>query len=179
MQQRLGVAGRLLETRARHRVAQVLEAALSGMPETALRLDAAGQAERVRVQRLAPGDRVDLPQVESVRSARRAGPNGQIVFDLVAEITQAMHVAPGGQGPGFTHHGGCTVILSPVGAVRYVIVKNVLGEGRMARRRAFLGSEMAQRYWVRQGDRMAPRSGLFMLLHESPPQGPAAQGAAR
>ncbi len=129
--------------------------------------------------RLAPGDRVDLPQVESVRSARRAGPNGQIVFDLVAEITQAMHVAPGGQGPGFTHHGGCTVILSPVGAVRYVIVKNVLGEGRMARRRAFLGSEMAQRYWVRQGDRMAPRSGLFMLLHESPPQGPAAQGAAR
>ena len=55
------LAGRLLETRARHRVAQVLEAALSGMPETALRLDAAGQAERVSVQRLAPGDRVRVP----------------------------------------------------------------------------------------------------------------------
>ncbi len=116
--------------------------------------------------RLAPGDRVDLPQVESVRSACRAGPNGQIVFDLVAEVTQAMHVAPSAEGPGFTHHGGCTVILSPVGAVRYVIVKNVLGEGRMARRRAFLDSGMAQRYWVREGDRMVPRAGLFRLLHD-------------
>jgi Cu2+-exporting ATPase len=37
------LAGRLLETRARHRVAQVLETALDGMPETALRLDAHGR----------------------------------------------------------------------------------------------------------------------------------------
>jgi uncharacterized phage protein (TIGR02218 family) len=41
-------------------VAQVLETALDGMPETALRLDAQGQAERVSVQRLAPGDLVRL-----------------------------------------------------------------------------------------------------------------------
>mgnify|MGYP000665023918 CR=1 FL=1 len=33
------LGGRLLETRARHQVAQVLEATLAGMPETALRLD--------------------------------------------------------------------------------------------------------------------------------------------
>lgn len=55
------LAGRLLETRARHRVARVLEAALSGMPETAWRLGADGQAEAVSVQRLAPGDRVRVP----------------------------------------------------------------------------------------------------------------------
>ncbi len=55
------LAGRLLETRARHRVAQVLESALDGMPETALRLDAQGQVQRVSVQRLAPGDRVRVP----------------------------------------------------------------------------------------------------------------------
>ncbi len=55
------LAGRLLEVRARHRVAQVLETALDGMPETALRLDAHGQAERVSVQRLVPGDRVRVP----------------------------------------------------------------------------------------------------------------------
>jgi len=55
------LAGRLLETRARHRVAQVLESALSGMPETALRLAADGQVETVSVQRLAPGDRVRVP----------------------------------------------------------------------------------------------------------------------
>ena len=52
------LGGRLLETRARHRVAQVLEAALSGMPETALRLDAAGEVQVVSVLRLEPGDRV-------------------------------------------------------------------------------------------------------------------------
>jgi Cu2+-exporting ATPase len=52
------LAGRLLETRARHRVAQVLEAALNGMPETALRLDAQDQVQVVSVQRLEPGDRV-------------------------------------------------------------------------------------------------------------------------
>ena len=50
--------GRLLETRARHRVAQVLESALAGMPETALRLDASDRVETVSVQRLVPGDRV-------------------------------------------------------------------------------------------------------------------------
>ena len=52
------LAGRLLETRARHQVAQVLESALSGMPETALRLDASGQVQTVSVQRLVPGDLV-------------------------------------------------------------------------------------------------------------------------
>jgi len=56
-------------------------------------------------QRLGP-HRVGLPMVESILAARRAGPNGQIVFDLVAEITQAMDVAPTQDAPGFTHHGG-------------------------------------------------------------------------
>jgi Cu2+-exporting ATPase len=55
------LAGRLLEVRARHRVAQVLETALDGLPETALRLDAHGLAERVSVLRLVPGDRVRVP----------------------------------------------------------------------------------------------------------------------
>ncbi|MDT7835314.1 heavy metal translocating P-type ATPase [Aquabacterium sp. OR-4] len=55
------LGGRLLETRARHRVAQVLEAALQGMPETAERLRADGQSETVSVQRLAVGDEVRVP----------------------------------------------------------------------------------------------------------------------
>ena len=55
------LAGRLLETRARHRVARVLEAALAGMPETALRLLDSGGVEAVSVQRLVPGDRVRVP----------------------------------------------------------------------------------------------------------------------
>lgn len=55
------LAGRLLEVRARHRVAQVLESALDGLPETALRLAADGTFERISVQRLQPGDRVRVP----------------------------------------------------------------------------------------------------------------------
>ncbi|MEK8050687.1 cation-translocating P-type ATPase [Ideonella sp. DXS22W] len=55
------LAGRLLETRARHRVAQVLESALQGMPDTAERLLPDGRTETVSVQRLAVGDEVRVP----------------------------------------------------------------------------------------------------------------------
>jgi Cu2+-exporting ATPase len=55
------LAGRLFETRARHRVARTLEALLAGMPESALRLDASGRAEAVSVRRLAAGDLVRVP----------------------------------------------------------------------------------------------------------------------
>jgi len=55
------LAGRLMETRARHRVAQVLENALDGLPETAQRLDAADRTETVSVMRLVAGDRVRVP----------------------------------------------------------------------------------------------------------------------
>jgi len=58
------------------------------------------------------------------------------------------------------------VILSPAGEVRYAVVKSVLCEGRMARRREFLGSEMARKYWERQGERLVPKEGLFRFLHE-------------
>lgn len=56
------LAGRFLEMTARHRAAEALEAALSGMPETALRLTGQGDAcERVSVRRLRPGDQVRVP----------------------------------------------------------------------------------------------------------------------
>ncbi|MDB5750435.1 MAG: hypothetical protein JWP65_856 [Ramlibacter sp.] len=115
--------------------------------------------------RLGP-NAVGLPTVESIRTARRAGPNGQIVFDLVAEITQAMHVAPTADGPGFTHHGGCTVLLSPKGEVRYVVLKSVLGAGRVDRRRDFLMTNLGQRFWRVDGDRLQPRGSVFRLMHE-------------
>ncbi|WP_234413846.1 cation-translocating P-type ATPase [Ideonella sp. A 288] len=52
------LAGRWLEVRARHRVAQVLESTLNGMPESANRVLDDGSTETVSVQRLAVGDRV-------------------------------------------------------------------------------------------------------------------------
>jgi len=109
---------------------------------------------------------VDLPTVESIRTARRAGPNGQIVFDLVAEVTQAMHVAPTPEGPGFTHHGGCTVILSPRGEVRYAVLKSVLGAGRVERRRDFLLTPLGRRFWQLDGERLRASGSVFRLVHE-------------
>jgi len=54
------LGGRFLEMAARHRAAESLEKALAGMPETAQRLREDGQLERVSVQRLRPGDRVQV-----------------------------------------------------------------------------------------------------------------------
>jgi Cu2+-exporting ATPase len=55
------LAGRFLEMTVRHRAAESLEAALSGMPETALRLEPNGEAMPVSVLRLRAGDRVRVP----------------------------------------------------------------------------------------------------------------------
>ena len=55
------LAGRFIEMTARHRAAESMEKMLSGMPETALRLGSDGSLERVSVQRLRPGDRVQVP----------------------------------------------------------------------------------------------------------------------
>lgn len=82
------------------------------------------------------GDDVSLPCVQSIRSARRAGPQGQVVFDLVAEVTQQRFVASSAAGPAFSYHGGATVILAPDGVVRLAIVKSVVGAQRLQRRRA-------------------------------------------
>ena len=68
------------------------------------------------------GDEVDLPIVESIRSSRRIGPSGQVVFDLVAEVTQR-RVIREADGSSFDFYGGTTVILNPSGSVRYTIRK--------------------------------------------------------
>jgi hypothetical protein len=111
------------------------------------------------------GDSVDKPVIESVRSARRVGPDGQLVFDLVAEITQRRLVAGSGKHPSFEIHGGSTVILGPSGEIRYAISKRVTGEGRVERRRDFIESERGQRFWIERNGRFVPRAHLFRMLH--------------
>ncbi|MEO7401548.1 MAG: hypothetical protein ABIV07_12425 [Polaromonas sp.] len=111
------------------------------------------------------GDTAGLPCIESLRTARRSGPDGQIVFDLVAEITQVLHVAPSDAGPGFDYYGGCTVILGPDGKIRYLVSKSVTGHDRLKRRREFLASAAGSTYWRVDGDRYRPRPGMFRLSH--------------
>lgn len=55
------LAGRFFELRSRHRAAEELEAALGGMPETALRRAEDGRWENISVQRLRRGDEVQVP----------------------------------------------------------------------------------------------------------------------
>jgi hypothetical protein len=111
------------------------------------------------------GSTVDLPSVESIRSARRVGPDGQVVFDLVAEVIQR-RVIPRKVGRiGFEFFGGATVILGPEGEIRYAISKSVIGKGRLERRRDFLESTAGQRYWNVEGGRHVPKGPLFRMLH--------------
>jgi hypothetical protein len=109
----------------------------------------------------------DLPRVDSIRSARRTGPDGQLLFDLVAEITQHCRVLASDGRPEFSIWGGSTVILGPDGEIRYIISKSVTGADRIQRRLAFMQSPSGSRYWRRAGPRMVQAGPLVAMLHAS------------
>ncbi|MEO6163478.1 MAG: peptidase M4 [Candidatus Binatia bacterium] len=119
------------------------------------------------------GDTVSVPSVRSIRSSRRVGPDGQIAFDVIAEVTQLCTVARGSEH--FQYYGGSTIILGPMGEIRYVILKNVVVANRLERRREFLHSDAGQQYWLRTGSSYTPKTKLFKLLHGAdadPTRGP-------
>ncbi|MET1162675.1 MAG: hypothetical protein ABWY48_09035 [Pseudoxanthomonas sp.] len=111
------------------------------------------------------GGRAELPQVESVRSARRAGPDGQIVCDLVAEITQRVMIHATARAPGYALVGGATVILGPKGDIRYLISKSAVGSDRVQRRRAFMESTQGQAFWRVDGAAYVQNDTLYSALH--------------
>ena len=152
------LAGRLLETRARHRVAQVLEAALDGMPETALRLDAQGRAERVSVQRLVPGDRVRVP-------VGQAFPADAV---LVEGSTRADEALLTGESVPVAKALGATVVAGSVnlGAPVVVQVQRVGGDTRLEGIVALMRDAMSQRpSLTRAADRWAtPFLWVVLLL---------------
>ena len=85
-------------------------------------------------------DTIDPPIVESVRTSRRVGPDGQLSFDLVAEIVQTRQVSRPGEGE-FQFLGGATIIFGSEGQVRYVIAKNIKNEGRIKRQMKFMSRD--------------------------------------
>jgi hypothetical protein len=108
-------------------------------------------------------DSVDLPCVQSIRSSRRIGPDRQVVFDLVAEVTQRRTVRdPHGS---FDTFGGATVIIGPKGELRYVIAKSVLSAERIDRQRDFIQGT-GKRFWELRGNALSPIRNAFKLLHE-------------
>ncbi|MBV9879960.1 MAG: hypothetical protein JO180_05655, partial [Gemmatirosa sp.] len=111
------------------------------------------------------GAGVDLPCVQSIRSARRIGPDGQVLFDLVAEVTQR-RVVRDGDGA-FEGYGGATVLIGPRGEVRYVIAKNIRNAGRLASQRAFV-RDGGRAYWTPSADGwLVPAGALYRRLHEA------------
>jgi hypothetical protein len=106
---------------------------------------------------------VTPPEVHSIRATRRIGPQGQIVFDLVAEVTQTRLVPTDGGVARF--YGGSTIILDPEGQIRYVIVKNVRSAKREERQREFMRSAAGRPLWTGPGAETRPRPQLFGFLH--------------
>jgi hypothetical protein len=102
------------------------------------------------------------PLVQSIRVARRAAPDGRILFDLVAEVTQACTVERGGQL--FDVHGGCTVVIDPEGRVRYSIFKKLDSENRQARQLAAMRGPLG-RFWKKTGRRFELQPHVLRRLH--------------
>lgn len=114
-------------------------------------------AERAGVQ-------ADLPCIQSIRSSRRIGPDGQVAFDLVAEVTQRQAVLHRGRPMPFL--GGATVIIGPHGEVRYVISKSVMSTIRIGDQSAFIDSASGQAFWETTRSGMRPNPQMFRIVHQ-------------
>jgi hypothetical protein len=112
------------------------------------------------------GDQVDLPCVQSIRSARRVGPTGQIVFDLIAEVTQRRVVLKRKQQAAFDFFGGATIIIGPDGDVRYVVYKNTASQDRLTRQHEFVSADTQAKLWREDKGQHVPQEQLFKLLHQ-------------
>lgn len=118
---------------------------------------------------VAPGlyedEEIEKPCVHSIRSSRRVGPQGQVVFDLVAEVTQKRTVWRDGER--FTFYGGSTVILGPEGEFRYVVGKGVRNGRRLE---AQVEYTRGSSYWIRTpADEWRPAPQPFRMVHDARP----------
>ena len=90
-------------------------------------------------------------QVYSIRPARRIGPDGNTITDLVVEVIQTRYgyydakdqeAADKGnitKTPDFLFRGGCTLLINPQeAAARYCIYKSIDSESRLQRTREYL-----------------------------------------
>ena len=107
---------------------------------------------------------IDPPCVESVRVARRVGPNGEVGFDLIAEVTQrAVRVLPGRKRPSEVF-GGSTLVLDALGNVRYVVRKGLFSERRDQEMSDFIAGRGAA-YWTGDADVDRPKRGIARAVH--------------
>lgn len=132
--------GRVLEEvqRARKLFRKRLKAALRGGQEKKLGVD-------FRLRGPLPPEpvRKEGPRgwgVSGVRPARRVGPDGQLLTDVIVELTHARWVkAPIPGRGGFWFRGGCTLVFDmETGRARYCIRKDIHSKAREKRQAEFL-----------------------------------------
>jgi hypothetical protein len=111
------------------------------------------------------GGDISRPCVESIRSARRIGPDGQVVFDLIAEVIQRRLLRDGSRT--FPVWGGSTIVLGPEGEFRYVIGKGTASPERSRVQANFMSSPLGRRYWNEGEATMAPVGEVLQMLHGS------------
>ena len=112
---------------------------------------------------------VEPPSIQSIRSSRRVGPNGQVIFDLIAEVTQRQMLLIEGRRILFI--GGSTVILGPDGDIRYVISKSLRHESTVQNQVAFLATDVGRNLWERTQMGIVQRCNIFQLIHENSADG--------
>ena len=118
---------------------------------------------------VAPGERLPKgivqappPMVESVRVTRRAAPDGRVLFDLVAEVTQTCTVSF--KGELFDMNGGCTVVIDPQGKIRYVIYKKFTSVDRRARQHAAMRGPL-KAFWKKTNNRYTMLPDVLKRVH--------------
>jgi subtilisin family serine protease len=103
-------------------------------------------------------------EVHSVRPLRRVGPDGQLLSQVVVELTQSLHAL---DGSGLVFRGGATLIIDLVGiSVAYMVRKRVDLPARVSRQQALSADriqERADNYWGIAQENAEP----FAFLHRA------------
>jgi hypothetical protein len=109
-----------------------------------------------------PGvDGAEPCMIQSIRTSRRVGPDGQVLFDLVAELTQRREVRDS-TGTAAKFFGGCTLIIGPEGDIRYIVAKHIQSRQRLARQLAY---QRESGFWLEARGRYQMREYAHMLAH--------------
>jgi subtilisin family serine protease len=114
------------------------------------------------------GEPAPSVEVHSVRPVRRVGPDGQLLTDLVLEITQRRQVPIDPDDPGLgtmMFRGGCTLLINlQSAAVRFCVAKNIESTDRLAEQRKFLGRPTDPSLYATYFDKIGGEE-RFALLH--------------
>jgi hypothetical protein len=104
---------------------------------------------------------IEPAKVVSLRSSRRIGQDGQVAFDIIAQVLQKRMLPVDGRLIPF--YGGSTIVIGPRGEVRYVIVKSLDSQRRLDRTQSFATSEAGHQLWDSYLSKSAAPP--FQLLH--------------